>query len=97
MRKDIVAIALWAVFVTLIPEKYRVVGVLLGTAILAAFLTVHNRRLYEEEAKEAMKQAVEGLDVDETVKERLYNELVSFIRSKRRGTYVRIFRVEVQR
>ena len=79
---DLVAIAIWAVYTALLPDKYFVFGELIGVAVLAAFLTLYTK-----------KMAVGRLDVEETVKRKLYNELTSFLRSRKRGVYARIFRV----
>ncbi|WP_297508353.1 hypothetical protein [Thermococcus sp.] len=90
---DIVAIAIWAVYTALLPDKYFVFGELIGVAVLAAFLTLYTKRTREEEIEDAVKMAVGRLDVEETVKRKLYNELTSFLRSRKRGVYARIFRV----
>jgi len=63
---DVLAIALWALFVSLLPDDYRTAGAIAGAALLAAFLTLYDRRLAAEEMEASLREAVKGLDVDDT-------------------------------
>ena len=93
------AIALWALyislFVPLLPQEYHELGIILGTAILALFLVYFNKRLDMSEMERSLSQAIEDLDIDDDTKERLYREMREFFSSKKRGVYVRIFKIKI--
>ncbi|WP_297437362.1 hypothetical protein [Thermococcus sp.] len=96
MRKgvDILAIALWAFYISILPDNYRDIGGILGTAVLAAFLTLYNRKLAESEMDASLRQTMEELDIEDNVKEQLYTEIKTFLKSKKRGVYFKVFRIK---
>lgn len=90
---DVLAIAIWAMCVSVLQGTYRDFGIVLGTAILAVFLVYHNRKLRGAEIEKSLKKALDGLNVGDNVKKQLYEEVRTFLKSKGCGVHVVVFRV----
>ncbi len=88
---EVVAIALFAPYVSLLPETHRGVFVLVGAAVLAAFLTWRSREKTKRKNVEALKKLeaeIERLDVDVRVKAKLLNAIDDLYSEVRRTGFV---------
>ena len=94
---EIIAIFLFALYASLLPESHRTLLLLAGAGTLAAFLTWRSRKRIERknaEAWEKLKAEIEGLNVDEGIRRELLNaidELRSEVR--KRGFAVKVVRL----
>jgi len=94
---EIIAIFLFALYASMLPEAHRDLFLLIGAGVLAAFLTWRsNEKTKRKNAKawEKLKAEIERLDVDKRVKEELLRVLDDlYSEARRKGFAVKVVRL----
>jgi len=87
---EIVAILIFALYASMLPEAHRNLFLLVGAALLAAFLTWRSNEKTKRknaEAWEKLKAEIERLDVDEKVKGELLKTIDDLYSEARRNGF----------
>jgi len=94
---EVVAIALFALYASLLPETHRNVFILIGAAVLAAFLTWRSNektKRRNDEAWKRLKTEIEKLEVDESLKMELLRTIDDlYSEARRKGFAVKVIRL----
>ncbi len=94
---EIVAILLFALYATMLPETHRNLFIIIGAAILAAFLTWQSHEKTKQrnaEVWERLKAEIEKLEVDGHLKTGLLNAIDElYSEARRKGFAVKVIRL----